>query len=120
MEMKRLLGFLLPEGLEDYYDLIDMEETEDKFTLFLDEKNRRPHYLGSNVKITSKGFFESRIIRDFDLRGKPTFLKIRRRKWLREDTSQVIYNDWQILQKGTRMTIELAAFLKEVDRQYSH
>ena len=115
-----MLGLLLPEGLEDYYDLVDVEELEESYILHLDEKNVKPHYLDKEVKITSKGFFDHRTIRDFPLRGKPCYLKIRRRKWIREDTSQTIYNDWQILQKGTRMTVELAAFLKEVDRQYSY
>lgn len=120
MDLKRVIGLLLPEGLEEYYDLVDIEELKDKFILHLDEQNRKPDYLDKDVKITSKGFFDSRTIRDFPLRGKPCYLKIRRRKWWREDTDQTIYNDWQILQKGTRMTIELASFLKEVDRQYSN
>jgi len=118
--MKRIIGLLLPEGLEDYYDLVDIEELEDKYVLHLDEKNIRPHYIDKSQKIISKGFFESKTIQDFNLRGQPTFLKIRRRKWLREDTGAIIHNNWKITQEGTRMTRELAAFLKEVDRQYSH
>lgn len=120
MELKRVVGLLLPEGLEDYYDLVDIEELKDKYILHLDEQNRKPNYLDKGVKITSKGFFDARTIRDFPLRGKPCYLKIRRRKWWREDTGETIFNNWQIISKGTRMTVELAAFLKEVDRQYSH
>ena len=59
-----MIGLLLPEGLEEYYDLVDIEELKDKFILHLDEQNRKPDYLDKDVKITSKGFFDSRMIRD--------------------------------------------------------
>ena len=120
MDVKRIIGLLLPEGLEDYYDLVDIEELADKYVLHLDEKNIRPDYIDKSQKVLSKGFFESKTIQDFNLRGQPTFLKIRRRKWLVQELGIIIHNDWKIVQKGTRMTRELAAFLKEVDRQYSH
>ena len=115
-----MISFLLPQGLDDYYDLVDIEEKDDQCIFYLDEKNKKPFYLDPSVKITSKGFFEPRSIRDFNWRGKPTFLKVRRRKWLREDTGTIIHNDWKMAQEGTRMTVELADFLKELDRQYAN
>ncbi len=119
MELKKVLGLILPEGLEDYFDLVDVKETDESFTLFLDELNIVPDRY-KNVKTTSKGFFDSRTIRDFPLRGKPCFLNIRRRKWIVEETGEIIFNDWSIAHKGTRMTHELTLFFKEVNRQYSH
>lgn len=120
MDLKRILGLLLPEGLEEYYDLVDIEEHKDKYVLHLDEKNTPPHYIDKSQKIVSKGFFEAKTIQDFNLRGQPTFLRIRRRKWMVQETGAIIHKDWKIAQEGTRMTRELAAFLKEVDRRYAH
>ena len=119
MELKKVIGLILPDGLEEYFDLVDIKETDESFTLFLDELNIPPQ-AHCHLKVTSKGFFDPRIIRDFPLRGKACYLHIRRRKWLVADTNQVVFNDWSIAHKGSRMTHELALFFKEVNRQYSH
>ena len=57
MQLKRFIGQLLPEGLEDHYDLIVTEASDERFLLHLDEKNIKPHYLSKEVEITSKVFF---------------------------------------------------------------
>jgi hypothetical protein len=119
MELKKVIGLILPEGLKDYFDLVDIEETEEHFVLSLDELNIPPEAF-KNTKTISKGFFDARTIRDFPLRGKPCYLKIRRRKWIIEDTGRIIFNDWSIAHTGTRMAHELTLFFKEVNRQYSH
>jgi len=51
-------------------------------------------------------------IQDFPLRGKACFLKVKRRRWLNEDTGEIVMRDWDIVAKGTRMTRDFAIFLK--------
>ncbi len=109
MELKQVMSLILPKGLEEYFDLVDVKETAECLTLFLDEKNIPPLAF-KNVKMTSKGFFEASSIRDFPLRGKSCFLNVRRRKWMIEETGQIVFNDWNIAHQGTRMTQELALF----------
>lgn len=104
-----MIRLLLPEGLEDYFDLVDIKETDESLTLYLDELNLPPETY-RHLKTTSKGFFDSLTIRDFPLRGKPCYLQIRRRKWITEPTGQIVFNDWSIAHNGTRMTRELALF----------
>ncbi|HEU0228674.1 MAG TPA: transposase, partial [Arachidicoccus soli] len=67
----------------------------------------------------SKGFFPSITIQDFPLRGQRVFLHIKRRRWMKmegEEKRSIITRDWNVVSKGTRMTKEFAAFLKECRR----
>jgi hypothetical protein len=106
-----ILKLLLPNGLLDYFELDKVEKTKEVINLYLREKNIHPkEYEGQ--KLSSKGFFEEETVRDFPLRGLPCFLKIRRRKWLNEDSGQSVYRNWDLVANGTRMTSEFAIFLK--------
>ncbi|WP_439951256.1 ISAon1 family transposase N-terminal region protein [Formosa haliotis] len=53
-------------------------------------------------------------MQDFPIRGKNVFLHITRRRWINQDTNKVVTRDWKLVAKGTRMTSEFAAFLKEL------
>lgn len=110
-----LLQFILPEELLEYFELTDAQKTSDSYTFYLSEKNIYPQEY-TNQKLQSKGFFDEETVRDFPLRGKACFLKIKRRKWLNEDTGKIVYRNWELVANGTRMTKEFATFLKAVLR----
>jgi hypothetical protein len=74
------------------------------------------HHRNGKGSKYSKGFFPEIVIQDFPIRGHKVFLHIRRRRWLNTETSKVIYRNWTLVEKGTRMTGEFAAFLKEINR----
>jgi hypothetical protein len=57
-------------------------------------------------------FFDESEVPDFPLRGKPCFLNLKRRKWLNETTGKIVFRDWNLVVKGTKMTKEFAFFLK--------
>ncbi len=98
-----LLQFILPEELLEYFDLIDAQTTSDSYTFHLSEKNIHPkEYTGQ--KLQSKRFFDDETVRDFSLRGKVYYLKIKRRKWLNEDTGKIVCRNWELVANGTRMT----------------
>ena len=109
-----LLAHFLPPGLLDYFDVVKMD-TGESITIHLDEKNIAP----KGKELTSKGFRESVTLQDFPIRDKAFYLRIRRRKWLEESTRKVISNHWDLGAEGTRMTKELAAFLKESPGYYT-
>lgn len=108
----------LPEGMLDYFEVITAEKFEDQFVISLKEKNLHPgEFIGQ--KLISKGFFEEITVKDFPIRGRACFLKVKRRRWLNEDMNKVVSRDWELVAKGTRMTKEFAAFLKEMHRYHS-
>lgn len=110
-----LLQFILPEELLEYFELTDAQKNSDSYTFYLSEKNIQPkEYIGQ--KLQSKGYFDEETVRDFPLRGKACFLKIKRRKWLNETTGKIVYRNWELVANGTRMTKEFATFLKGILR----
>jgi hypothetical protein len=108
---------ILPESICEYFELTKLNKDDQKevMDLYLQEINTIPQEY-SNNKLTSKGFFEEVTIQDFPLRGYKVFLHVKRRRWLNEDTGQVVFRNWDVIAKGTRITKDFAAFLKEISR----
>lgn len=102
---------MLPEGLLDYFEVVSMKLKEKQYFIYLEEKNIHPEQFKED-KLTSKGFFDEVTIQDFPVRGKPCYLKVKRRKWLNETTGKNVSRDWNMVAHGTRMTEEFALFLK--------
>lgn len=107
-----LIQLLLPEGLFEYFDVVKVEKVENSFNIHIVERNLIPKEL-EGQKLESKGYFEEETVRDFPLRGKACFLKIKRRKWLNRDTGKIVYRNWDLVASGTRMTSKFTAFLTQ-------
>ena len=113
MKERELLELLLPDGILEYFQISEVVKKDSEYIIFLEELNIHPEqYEGQ--KLTSKGFYESVTIQDFPLRGKACFLKVKRRRWINEDTGLTVMRDWNIVAKGTRMTKDFAIFLKGI------
>lgn len=115
---KYLVKFLLPEGLLDYFEVKKVDISNDVVNIYLEELNTVPAEFSGN-KLTSKGFFEEIKVQDFPIRGKASFLYIKRRRWLNEHTGDIVYRNWELVAKGTRLTKDFAAFLKVIHRYQS-
>ncbi len=82
-------------------------------SIYRDEKNLPPSgYTAAGLEF--KGFLAEVRVQDFPIRGKKAFLCIRRRRWEVKSSSELISRDWKLVQSGTRMTQEFAAFLKGI------
>lgn len=110
----KLIELILPEGILEYFDVIRVEKEKDSYIIYLEEKNIPP----SEEKLLSKGFYEPVTIQDFPLRGKACFLKVKRRRWEKEN-GETVSRDWDLVAQGTRMTKEFASFLKAIHRYHS-
>jgi hypothetical protein len=110
---RAIVSLLLPQGLSDYFDITDFTSNSDVFSIFLEEKNIAPHGYTSE-QLESKGFHDQIKVEDFPIRGKKAYLYIKRRRWEVKSNGHIVSRDWRIVQSGTRMTREFAAFLKEV------
>ena len=86
------------------------------FFIYLDEKNILPRDYDSN-EFESKGFYERALIQDFPIRGKAVYLGIRRRRWRNKtDKSIEVKSDYSFIAEGSKLTVELSAFLKGTGR----
>ena len=110
-----LLKLILPEFLVEHFDLVNSVIEEEKMHLFFEERNSVPNKDNERI-VVSKGFLNEVTIQDFPLRGKLVYLHIKRRRWTDKNTNEIIQRDWNLVAQGTRMTLEFAAFLKEINR----
>jgi len=110
---KDLAQYLLPEGILDYFEIVNDTIENERIHFYLEEKNILPqeHQLS---QVHSKGFTSEITVEDFPLRGKPVLLHIKRRRWTLVDTGTIIKRDWNLVAKGTRITNEFASFLKGI------
>jgi len=99
----------LPNGLLDIFDITSIDEQDKSFSIHLEEKNNLPQGFNPS-EYESKGFYEAKKIQDFPIRGKAVYLFIKRRRWRRKDTGEVIHRDFTLIATGTKLTQELADF----------
>jgi hypothetical protein len=106
---------LLPEVLVEYFKLTKHKVSQGELHFYFTELNRVPEEF-KDFKLSSKGFFPEATVQDFPIRGKNVYLHIIRRRWLNESSNKVVIRDWQLVAKGTRITSEFAAFLKDISQ----
>jgi len=110
---KELVGYLLPEGVLDYFEITGHKSTKDRIDFYLKEQNIVPEEYKTE-RLHSKGFTPEITIEDFPLRGKSVFLHITHRRWQIVETKKDVKRDWNLVAKGTRITSEFASFLKGI------
>lgn len=115
MEDLDLLKLLLPEYLVEYFTVTKYSKEDGRLRLYFEEKNSPPPEFFRD-RLSSKGFSDEIVVQDFPIRGQGAYLHVKRRKWMNHTTDKVVSRDWELVAKGTRMTAEFAAFLKELSR----
>jgi hypothetical protein len=114
-ENVKLIKYILPKGLTDYFTITSVKEDGEVLIIRLDEKNHKPPE-HSEKRLESKGFFPATRIEDFPIREYKVYLSVRKRKWKDLSTGQIVSRDWSLTAKGTSYTKEFGAFLKEMAR----
>lgn len=112
---RELLKIFLPPMIFDYFELTKIDRQSEVLHLYLEEQNKQPEEFSSD-RLHSKGFFEEITVQDFPIRGHQVFLHIKRRRWMSEISGKVVFRNWDLVAKGTRLTSEFASFLKEISR----
>ncbi len=114
MNEHKLLWDMLPEGLEEYFDLESYEKTELRFRIVLIEKNIIPElpkkYQGKNIVNT---VIKPITIDYFPIKGRKGELIVKRRCWKFENVDQWLKREINICAPGTKLEKEFADFLKE-------
>lgn len=121
MKEQELLWAMLPEGLEEYFEVESFEKDTESFKIVLIEKNILPkempaEYHGKKVINT---VLHDLMMDDFSIRGRKTEIIIRRRWWKFEGVARMLMRDMDIFHASMRFSKEFAAFLKELNRKLS-
>ena len=108
-----LLRLILPGEIFDFFDVIKVDAYEKEVHLFVDENNVLPYGFNKG-EYQSKGFYPEAIIQDYPLRDKAVFIHARRRKWQNVLTSEILSNNFNLTENGTRYSPGFASFLKGI------
>ena len=108
-----LLRLILPGEIFEFFDVIKVDAYEKEVHLFVDEKNVLPYGFNKG-EYQSKGFYPEAIIQDYPLRDKAVFIHARRGKWQNVLTSEILSNNFNLTEKGTRYSPGFASFLKGI------
>jgi hypothetical protein len=113
-QYRDLIAAFLPQGILEYFDITQVQKDQRGFYIHLEEKNELPKEFGEpkDGVYHSKGFYPQTSIQDFPIRGQKVLLLVKRRRWENQGSGEVVSRDWNLVQKGTKMTAEFAAFLK--------
>lgn len=103
-------SLLLPCGVLDYFEIINVCLSETQVLIYLEEKNNLSPDIASCYE--SKGFYPAVVANDFPVRGKRLVLNLRRRRWINKQTGEYYNRDFSLIAEGTRITQEFASFLK--------
>lgn len=112
---KSVLSLFLPQGILDYFEIVDYSDMGSYYIICLEELPEKPSEC-SSLPLVSKGFFPEVVVTDFPARDRTVYLKIRRRRWEDKATGKTYSRDWHLVAEGTRITAEFGAFLKEILR----
>ena len=116
MKSDQLLRAILPDVLIDNFDVVNYQKTDTRFDIWLDEKKVMMREDKKYSNVISHGFGEYHSIQDFPIRGRATYLHVRKRKWLDKDTGEIFSYDWELSEfDETRLNSEFVSFLKEGD-----
>lgn len=116
MKSDQLLRAILPDVLIDNFDVVNYEKTDTRFDIWLDEKKVMMREDKKYSNVISHGFGEYHSIQDFPIRGRATYLHVRKRKWFDKDTGEIFSYDWELSEfDETRLNSEFVSFLKEGD-----
>ena len=78
MKSEQLLRAILPDVLIDNFDIVNFDKSADRFDIYLDEKKVQLKEDKINPDIISYGFGEYRTIQDYPIRGRATYLHVRK------------------------------------------
>ncbi len=119
-----LLTLFLPSGVLDYFTIVDYQTSNSNqelfskyLTIFLEEKAILPEEFNDSSAQAS-GFMDAREINDYPIRDMLVKLSIKRRRWdvIIGGEKRKVSRDWNLVFKGSRMSEDYSAFLKEISR----
>ena len=107
---------LLHFAIAEIKELGDVASKELLYAISLEVNNVIPK-LYKAIDYESKGFYTEVTIQDFPIRGEAVYLLIKRRRWRHKNNPKdIICNDYSFIAEGSKLTKELADFLKETGR----
>jgi len=114
MEKKDVKSLLAPQEIIEKFDLVKINENSKMYELVFEEKQEQIPDSIRGSEVVLDGFCNPLSLLSFPLKGKPTYLVIKRRRWKPKGGGSHVSNEYYFNHPGVKATKEFAAFLKEV------
>lgn len=109
---KEVFELIFPQGLFDWFDLTEGKGDDENVYITLEEKDIPPVTDKIKDKKIYARKFHSFTVTDFPLRGKKTFITLKRRYWKVEGQDSYLKRDIKVVFPGTQLEQKFADFLK--------
>lgn len=120
MKQSEMIWMCLPQGLDELFEIVRFERTDQAYNIWLDEKKERSEEDRRNPNIVARGYTDYVVIQDYPLCGRPVYLHMRKNKWWNKLTNEIFsYNLELPNEDGTRLSAEFVSFLKDEGRDDS-
>lgn len=120
MKQSEMIWMCLPQGLDELFEIVRFERTDQAYDIWLDEKKERSEEDRLNPNIVARGYTDYIVIQDYPMRGRPVYLHMRKNKWWNKSTGEIFsYNLELPSEDGTRLSAEFVSFLKDKGRDDS-
>lgn len=114
MKTSEAFWHFLPAGLDELFEMVRFEKTDQSYDIWLDEKKKLSDEDFRNPNIVARGYTDYVTIQDYPMRGRPVYLHMRKNKWWDKGTNEIFsYNLELPDEEGTRLSAEFVAFLKD-------
>jgi hypothetical protein len=114
MDIKDINSLIAPKEIIEKFDLVEIKETGKNYELIFEEKQELIPELMLGSEVVLDGFCNPLSLLSFPLKGKPTYLVIKRRRWKPKGGGNHVSNEYYFNHPSVKATKEFAAFLKEV------
>lgn len=113
MKQSEMIWMCLPQGLDELFEIVRFERTEQAYDIWLDEKKQLSDEDRHNPNIVARGYTDYVVIQDYPLRGRPVYLHMRKNKWWDKLSNEIFSYTLELPnEEGTRLTAEFVSFLK--------
>lgn len=93
------------------FDIVSFDKSADRFDIYLDEKKVQLKEDKYNPEIIAYGFEDYRIIQDYPICGRATYLHVRKRKWPNKSSNEIFSYNWDLSEfDSTRLNSEFVSF----------
>jgi len=113
------LEMILPEEIQENFEIIQVKEKEQEIKLVLVEKEEKlpekaRREKSNGEKIVRNGYCNLLELVDFPLKGKICYLELKRRRWKISGTNITYENHYKFHEKGVKCTLRFGNFLKSL------
>lgn len=68
----------LPEGMDELFEIVKFEKTDQSYDIWLDEKKKLSDEDYRNPNIVARGYTAYVTVQDYPMRGRPVYLHMRK------------------------------------------